>query len=63
MKRLAALILVARELTNLQAGYGNATLLSVLNEEPGRIVARAMDKNQVLPKRLIRLLDTWYYRE
>jgi hypothetical protein len=59
LKKLSALILIAHELSNADAGYGNATLLRLLNEEPGRVLVRMANKNQVYPKRLLSYLDAW----
>jgi hypothetical protein len=59
LKKLSALILTARELSNADAGYGNAMLLRLLNEEPGRVLVRMTNRNQAYPKRLLSYLDTW----
>jgi len=65
MIRLGALILTARELSSWEADYGNATLLRLLDEEPGRILVRLTSnrRNQAYPKRLIVYLDAWNYGE
>jgi hypothetical protein len=59
LKKLSALILTARELSNADAGYGSATLLRLLGEEPGRVLIRMTNRSQVYPKRLISYLDAW----
>jgi hypothetical protein len=62
IRRLSALILVARELSKKKADYGKATLLRLLGEEPGRVLHRMTSKSdQKLPTKLIYLLDIWYY--
>jgi hypothetical protein len=60
LRRLAALILTARELSNEKADYGNSTLLRLLNEEPGRVLVRLTNRTKVRPNRLLYYLDTWY---
>jgi hypothetical protein len=63
IRKLSALILIDNELSALDAGYGKATLLRLLNEEPGRVLNRAMVRNKgVFPKKLINNLDAWYYQ-
>ena len=59
LKKLSALILVARELLNSDAGYGNTTLLRLLNEEPGRVLIRATSRKQANPKKILSYLDIW----
>ncbi|MGQ9719410.1 MAG: hypothetical protein ACUVWK_06215 [Nitrososphaerales archaeon] len=59
LKKLSALILTARELSKADAGFGNATLLRLLDEEPGRVLVRMTNKNQAYPKRLFSYLDAW----
>ena len=59
LKKLSALILVSHELSNEQADYGNATLLRLLDEEPGRVLVRVTNKNQAYPKKVISYLDAW----
>ncbi|MEM0287280.1 MAG: hypothetical protein QXG05_03790 [Nitrososphaerota archaeon] len=59
LKKLSALILVERELSKADAGYGNATLLRLLDEEPGRVLVRMTSRNQAYPKRLLSYLDAW----
>jgi len=62
IRRLSSLVLIARELSNAGADYGRATLLRLLNEEPGRVLYRMTSKSgQKIPKKLIDLLDVWYY--
>jgi hypothetical protein len=62
IRRLSALVLIARELSYGKADYGRATLLRLLKEEPGRVLHRMTSKTgQIWPKKLIDLLDTWYY--
>ncbi len=63
IKKLSALILIDNELTTLNAGYGKATLLRLLNEEPGRVLNRTVTKNNgAISKKLIKNLDAWYYQ-
>jgi len=63
LKKLSALILAARELSNADAGYGKSTLLHLLDEEPGRILVRMTNRNRAYPKRFISYLDAWNDRE
>lgn len=61
-RRLSALVLIARELSQAKADYGRSTLLRLLNEEPGRVLHRMTSKSdQKLPTKLIHVLDIWYY--
>jgi hypothetical protein len=63
IRKLSALILIDNELSTLDAGYGKATLLRLLKEEPGRVLNRAVTRsNGVLSKKLINNLDAWYYQ-
>ena len=58
--KLSALILVARELSSAEVGYGSATLLRLLDEEPGRVLIRlSTSSRQVYMRKMIDLLDTW----
>jgi transcriptional regulator with XRE-family HTH domain len=60
IKKLSALILIEKELS-ANAGYGKSTLLRLLHEEPGRVLHRAMTKNnKVNSRKLIKYLDIWY---
>jgi len=59
LKKLSALILVSHELSREQADYGSATLLRLLDEEPGRVLVRVMNKKQAYPKKVISYLDAW----
>jgi hypothetical protein len=62
IRRLSGLILVGRELSREQVDYGRATLLRLLNEEPGRVLHRMTSKSNVkVPTKLIHLLDIWYF--
>jgi hypothetical protein len=62
IKKLSALMLIEKELSISKAGYGRSTLLRLLQEEPGRVLNRAMTKdNKIFCKRLIiKYLDIWY---
>ena len=60
IKKLSALILIEKELSST-AGYGKSTLLRLLQEEPGRVLNRAITKNnKVNYKKLIKYLDIWH---
>lgn len=61
MIKLSALILIARELSSEKADYGKATLLRLLDEEPGRVLVRIISnmRRQAFPQRLITYLDAW----
>jgi hypothetical protein len=59
LRRLSALILIGRELSSADASYGNATLLRLLIEEPGRVLMRMTNKNPAYPKKLVSYLDAW----
>lgn len=64
IRKLSALLLIARSLSNANADYGRATLLRLLKEEPGRVLHRFTSKgNEVSSKKLIALLDVWYYEK
>lgn len=57
LKRLAALFLIARELSNADASYGNATLLRLLKEEPGRVLVRITNGNKSYPRKVLPYLE------
>lgn len=64
IRKLSALLLIARELSNANADYGKATLLRLLKDNPGRVLHRLTSKgDKGLPKKLIALLDIWYYEK
>jgi hypothetical protein len=64
IRKLSALLLIARELSDAKADYGKATLLRLLVEEPGRIFHRLTSKgSRESPEKLIDLLDIWYYKK
>jgi len=64
IRKLSSLILIARELSNAKADYGRATLLHLLKEEPGKVLHRLTSKSkETPPKKLINLLDIWYYEK
>jgi len=63
IKKLSALILIDKELSVIKADYGKATLLRLLNEEPGRVLNRAMVRHKgPLSKKLINSVEVWYCR-
>ena len=60
IKKLSALILIEKELSST-AKYSKSTLLRLLHEEPGRVLNRAITKNnKVNYKKLIKYLDIWH---
>ena len=62
IRKLSALLLIARELSNAKSDYGKATLLRLLKEEPGKVLHRLTSKSTgTSPKKLINLLNIWYY--
>lgn len=64
IRKLSALLVVARELSNSKADYGKGTLLRLLNEEPGRILNRIAVKNGIVTsKKLLNSLNIWYRRD